>query len=42
MSKYYVYHAYGKSGELLYVEMGTGDRHSKNLLRAGAESNKTT
>ena len=38
MSKYYVYHAYGKSGELLYVGMGTGERYKHCI--GGASSNK--
>lgn len=38
MSKYYVYHAYGKSGELLYVGMGTGERYKHCV--SGASSNR--
>ena len=38
VKKYYVYHAYSKFGELLYVGKGTGDRWKHCL--SGASNNK--
>ena len=38
VKKYYVYHAYSKCGELLYVGKGTGDRYKHCL--SGASNNK--
>ena len=38
LGKFYVYHAYSKFGELLYVGKGTGDRWKHCL--SGASNNK--